>query len=265
MSITSGSVILGNYTNFSNSNLVIDKTSNRIYTSYDATNIEYRWSGFEIDHVNKLTQFGYTDQNVFQSATIRMERDAFDSSVISTNLQDGFIGGGAIGLRLEYRVGAVSKYTLGDYVGVGNATILEVDDAAQVVSISKSTNVTGSLRVTEAVGARRTFLTASEALTAGDFVNVAVGGVRRATNNDTNKQAHGFVAQGASTGNAVTVFYSGLNTGVTGLAAGSRYFLGTAGGETTTPPTAVGQLSQEVGVAVASTAILVNFGPAIIT
>ena len=108
-------------------------------------------------------------------------------------------------------------------------------------------------------------LTAAEALTAGDFVNIYSGGVRKASNDDQNKQAHGFVLTAYSSTNPVTVYYSGLNTQNTGLTAGSSYFLGTTGGETTTPPTAAGSLSQEVGVAVSTTAILVNFGPAIVT
>lgn len=129
---------------------------------------------------------------------------------------------------------------------------------------SGSAVITGSIILSSA-SAFFPIVTASEALTAGDFVNMAAGGIRRASNNDTTKQAHGFVTESYSTGNSVVVFYSGLNTGVTGLTIGSRYFLGTSGGETLTPPTTAGQLSQEVGVAVTSTALLVNFGPAIVT
>lgn len=125
--------------------------------------------------------------------------------------------------------------------------------------------VTGSLVVTSGSGVAGTFLTASETLTAGDFINIGVGGVRRATNDDTSKQAHGFVTASYVADDIVDVFYGGLNTGVSGLTPGSRYFLGTTGGETTTPPTSPGQISQEVGVAVTSTAILVNIGPAIVT
>ncbi len=125
--------------------------------------------------------------------------------------------------------------------------------------------ITGSFVVTSGSGVAGTFLTASETLTAGDFINIGVGGVKRATNDDTSKQAHGFVSRSYSATNVVDVFYSGLNTGLTGLIPGSRYFLGTTGGETTTPPTSPGQISQEIGVAVTANAILVNIGPAIVT
>jgi hypothetical protein len=123
--------------------------------------------------------------------------------------------------------------------------------------------ITGSIVLTSGSGFPS--LLASETLAAGDFVNVFSGGVRKASSNDLTKQAHGFVSASYSTTNPVIVYYSGLNTGLTGLTAGARYFLSTNGSEATTPPTATAQLSQEVGVAIATNAILVNFGPAIIT
>jgi hypothetical protein len=123
--------------------------------------------------------------------------------------------------------------------------------------------ITGSIVLTSGSGFPS--LLASETLTAGDLVNIFSGGVRRASNDDLTKQAHGFVTQSRAATNPVVVFYSGLNTNVTGLTAGARYFLSTAGSEATTPPTATARLSQEVGVAVSTTALLVNFGPAIIT
>jgi hypothetical protein len=123
--------------------------------------------------------------------------------------------------------------------------------------------ITGNIIITS--GSGFTGLLAGENLAAGDFVNIYSGGVRKASNNDTTKQAHGFIINTVSTGASVTVYYSGLSTSNTGLTTGARYFLGITGGEVTTPPTAAGQLSQEVGVAISTTAILVNFGPAIIT
>jgi hypothetical protein len=128
---------------------------------------------------------------------------------------------------------------------------------------SGSALITGSIILTSGSGFPS--LAAGENLAAGDFVNIYSGGVRKASNNDTTKQAHGFVLDTVNTGNNVVVYYSGLNTTITGLTAGARYFLGTAGGETTTPPTAAGQLSQEIGVAISTTAILVDFSPAIVT
>ena len=132
-----------------------------------------------------------------------------------------------------------------------------------------SIDVTGNLAVVGNVnitsGSGFVGLTAGENLAAGDFVNIYSGGVRKASNNDTTKQAHGFVINTVTTGANITVYYSGVNRVITGLTAGARYFLGVAGAEVTTPPTAAGQLSQEIGVAISTTAISVNFGPAIVT
>lgn len=109
-------------------------------------------------------------------------------------------------------------------------------------------------------------LNASESLSAGDFINITASFVRRASSNDTTKQAHGFVLAAVASGSAATIYYNGIYvTASAGLTVGSRYFLSTAGQKATTAPTTTGQLSQEIGVAVSTNAMLVNFGPAIIT
>lgn len=123
--------------------------------------------------------------------------------------------------------------------------------------------ITGSIVLTSGSGFPS--LLASETLTAGDFVNVFSGGVRRASNDDLTKQAHGFVSQSRVATNPVVVFYSGLNTNLAGLTTGAKYYLGTTGAETATPIQTTGRISQEIGVAISPTALLVNFGPAIIT
>ena len=123
--------------------------------------------------------------------------------------------------------------------------------------------ITGSIVLTSGSGFPS--LLASETLTAGDFVNIFSGGVRKASSNDTTKQAHGFVTASYSSTNSVIVFYSGLNTAVSGLTAGARYFLSASGAASTTSPTLTGQLSQEIGVAISTTTILFEPGPAIIT
>jgi hypothetical protein len=123
--------------------------------------------------------------------------------------------------------------------------------------------ITGSIVLTSGSGFPS--LLASETLVAGDFVNIFSGGVRKASSTDITKQAHGFVTTSYSATNPVVVFYSGLLTGTSGLTAGARYFLSASGTEATTPPTLTGQLSQELGVAISTTALLFQPGPAIIT
>jgi hypothetical protein len=180
--------------------------------------------------------------------------------------------------------GGSSNITIGDEsVTQGTATYLNFLGAGVTAAVSSNTAsitiagggggsgfpfagtalITGSIVLTSGSGFPS--LLASETLAAGDLVNIFSGGVRKASSNDTTKQAHGFVTASYSSTNPVVVFYSGLLTNTSGLTAGARYFLGTSGAESTTPPVLTGQLSQEIGVAISTTALLFQPGPAIIT
>jgi hypothetical protein len=108
-------------------------------------------------------------------------------------------------------------------------------------------------------------LNASESLAAGDWINISASFVRKASSTDTTKQCHGFVITAVSSGSAATIYYNGVNPALSGLTVGARYFLSASGAESVNAPTTTGQLSQEVGVAISTTAILTNIGPAIIT
>lgn len=103
-------------------------------------------------------------------------------------------------------------------------------------------------------------ITASEALAAGDFVNIWVSTgtkVRKADASTSGKEAHGFVLSAVSSAGPATVFFEGRNTGVTGRTAGARQFLSatTPGGVTETAPSTAGQVVQYLGVATSTTTI----------
>jgi hypothetical protein len=102
-------------------------------------------------------------------------------------------------------------------------------------------------------------ITASEALSAGDFVNIwnSTGlKVRKADATAAGKEANGFVLASVSNGAAATVYRKGFNTSVSGLTVGTKYFLHTtAGGLTSTAPSASGNVVQPMGVADAATSI----------
>jgi hypothetical protein len=148
---------------------------------------------------------------------------------------------------------------LGDYNNTSKSTKITVDDNNKIITIS------GSALITSGSGFTPSSLTASEILSAGDLVNIFSGGVRKASNENTSKQAHGFVISSYLATDSVVIFYSGLNTSVSGLTVGARYFLGIDGALTTTPPSLTGQLCQEVGIAVSTTALLFQPQLAIIT
>lgn len=131
-------------------------------------------------------------------------------------------------------------------------------DAAKIIQ-TDSTGKLHSSFLPSGVGANSKIMTASEALSAGDFVNVfndaGTAKVRKA-DNSTNKPANGFVLSAASAGAAVEVYFSGeINNQLSGLSVGADYYLSTAGAVTTTPPTAAGSIVQYLGKAISATEI----------
>lgn len=105
------------------------------------------------------------------------------------------------------------------------------------------------------------FILAGEILNAGDLVEIYDDGggavrVRKADNSNL-RRAHGFVLTGVGIGGTVEVhFLTGTNTVLTGLVPGTTYYLGTAGGVSSTPPALTGTLYQRVGVAVSATSLI---------
>lgn len=101
---------------------------------------------------------------------------------------------------------------------------------------------------------------AGENLSAGNLVYFDVAGqVLRADATAIGKQAHGYVLSAVTSGSNATVFFDDSNSSLTGLTAGSTYYLDTiAGAVTTTPTTTSGQIVQEVGFATSTTNLRVN-------
>ena len=109
------------------------------------------------------------------------------------------------------------------------------------------------------IGADTATITASEALAAGNWVNVwndaGVAKVRRADATTAGKEAHGFVLSAVASGNPATVYFEGTNTQVTGQTPGPVYLQTTAGAGGATIPSASGNVVQQIGVAVSATAV----------
>lgn len=111
------------------------------------------------------------------------------------------------------------------------------------------------------VGAETRVIVASEALAAGDLVNIhsSTGAkVRKADATTAGKEAHGFVLASVISGGNATVYpEENVISGLTGLTPGTRMFLAaTAGLNTATAPSATGQVVQDIGVALSATEIL---------
>lgn len=130
-------------------------------------------------------------------------------------------------------------------------------DAGKIPALDSAGRLDNSVMPT-GIGADTQVITASEALAAGDLVNIwnSTGAkVRKADATVAGKDAHGFVLSAVSSSAAATVYFEGTNTGVTGLTPGVQYLSTTAGTATATAPSSSGNVVQRVGFATAATAL----------
>lgn len=108
------------------------------------------------------------------------------------------------------------------------------------------------------VGTDVKVITTSEALAAGDYVNIwdnAGFKVRKADATTVGKQAHGFVLASCASGAPATVYMEGTNTSVIGMVAGTVFLSTTAGLGSATAPAGSGNVIQNLGTAVSATAV----------
>lgn len=101
------------------------------------------------------------------------------------------------------------------------------------------------------IGART--LMASEALTAGDLVNVwndaGTSKLRRASAAAKGREANGWVTAGAEAGALATLNLGGVSTSMSGLTVGKLFLSTTPGQVQSLAPTGPGQVVQRVGFA----------------
>jgi hypothetical protein len=111
-------------------------------------------------------------------------------------------------------------------------------DAGSVVALDADGRLNASA-LPAGIGADTQILPASEALIAGNFVNIfADAGVAkvRLADNSNGRVADGYVlASVASSADATVYPLDGTNNGLVGLDAGGSYWLGVAGGTIATP------------------------------
>ena len=106
------------------------------------------------------------------------------------------------------------------------------------------------------VGPDTTVVNATEALNAGDLVNIFDDGGSpgaRLADRSNSRKAHGFVLAAVAIANPATVFLDTTNTALAALSIGADYFLGVSGAIELTPTTTQGEILQQVGFAIAAT------------
>ena len=128
-------------------------------------------------------------------------------------------------------------------------------DSGKVVALDASGKIDTTM-MPVGIAADVAILTTTEALTAGDWVNVwnSTGAkVRKADATVAGKEAHGFVLASFGSATSATVYFEGSNTAVTGQTPGVVFLSPTAGTGTTTAPSASGNVVQRIGFATSAT------------
>lgn len=153
------------------------------------------------------------------------------------------------------RTGGKTKQTKGKVTSTG------VADAGALVALDSSGKLDESM-MPLGIGVQVNILPASEALDAGDFVNIfddgGVAKVRKADNSN-GRSADGFVTAAVTSSADATVHpLDGVNAELTALSPGKEYWLGTAGDVIGTPldetdPLNANKVSQQLGKAVSAT------------
>jgi hypothetical protein len=129
-------------------------------------------------------------------------------------------------------------------------------DAGKLPALNASGKLDATVMPT-GIGADTRALVTSEAIAAGDFVNIPAGAftVRKADATAVGKEAVGFVLSAFASGATATVYFEGTNDQVTGQTGGPVFLSTTPGAATATPPSAPGNAVQNIGFAVSATAI----------
>lgn len=158
------------------------------------------------------------------------------------------------------------------YVSNNAGTLTEVagNNTAATANEIVALDATGRINNAQmpvGLGADTQAVTTSEALAAGDFVNIfnSTGAkVRKADATVAGKEAHGFVLSAFLISTTATVYFEGTNTAVTGATAGVVYLSTSAGLSTSTAPTGTGNVAQRIGFATSATTINMQSQPPVV-
>lgn len=137
-------------------------------------------------------------------------------------------------------------------------------DANKIVSTSATGKLDASL-FPSGLGSATEAMVASEALSAGDFVNIydnaGTRSARKADASNSARFASGYVLSAVTSGAIATVVLQGTNTALTGLTIGTRYYLSgtTPGAMIATLPNPLPTVVQLLGIAVNTSSLNFEF------
>ncbi|MDH4418916.1 MAG: hypothetical protein QE485_17030 [Acidovorax sp.] len=138
-------------------------------------------------------------------------------------------------------------------------------NAGDLVSLDDTGRLDNSV-MPVGIGADTKSIITSEALAAGDWVNIwnnSGAKARKADATTAGKETHGFVLAAFGSGTSALVYFEGTNTQVTGQTPGPVFLQTTAGTGGATIPSASGNVVQRIGVALSATEVNFEGGPAI--
>lgn len=131
-------------------------------------------------------------------------------------------------------------------------------NAGDIVALDDNGRIDNSM-MPVGIGADTASIQASEALSAGDWVNVynSAGSARarKADATTAGKAADGFVLAAVASGANATVYFEGTNNQVSGQTPGDVFLQTTPGAGGATVPSTTGNVVQRVGTAVSATAV----------
>lgn len=148
----------------------------------------------------------------------------------------------------------------------GLATSAGAGDAGKIPQLDAAGRIDASM-MPVGIAADTQAITTSEALAAGDWVNIhnATGAkARKADATSAGKEAMGFVLAAFGSGAVATVYFEGTNTQVTGQTPGKVYLSTTPGAGTTTAPSTAGNVVQPIGFATSATTVNFQSGPTVV-
>lgn len=128
-------------------------------------------------------------------------------------------------------------------------------DAGKLVALDEQGRLDNSM-MPVGLGADTKIVVTSEALSAGDWVNIwnSSGAKVRKADAASQKEVHGFVLAASTSGGNATVYFEGTNNMVAAQTPG-QVFLGNAGAGVAAAPNAAGSIVQRVGIAVSATEV----------
>lgn len=149
---------------------------------------------------------------------------------------------------------------------VSNQSSAGAGDAGKMASLDATGRWDPSMMPVGIV-AETASMVASEALSAGDFVNSFDGGgglfkMRKADASVIGKEANGFVLAAVILGGTGLMYSVGPNTQVTALTPGPKFLSATTpGGSQSTPPSGSNQIIQRLGIATSATVLNFTYQP----